>query len=177
MINKHLTDEEIQQYVLGVSADATGYAPDGSENITAFAAEAAMEPGPAIDLQSTVAHLDGCPACRTRVAEYRLLFTALNDQEPAVFGFDIAGLVLERMAEPVKRPLWMTVLFVILSLLGIAVPVTGFIIFRTALSGLFTGLAPLILPLAGTAVLTTLGLLLGDMYKQYRKKLALLEMN
>ena len=148
MINKHLTDEQVQDYIL-------------DEKTLPAAAE----------------HIAGCEACQAKVSDYRALFSSLAGQEPASFGFDIGALVLERMAEPVKRPAWVTAVFVMLSVLGIAVPVVFFILYRENITALFTGLAPMILPLTGTAIVTLLVFLVGDMYKQYRKKLEILEMN
>ena len=71
MNGAHLSEEELQQYIL----DRPACTP---EDIT---------------------HLDGCPDCQARVAAYGLLMEGLRQQPAPVFGFDVPAVVMRRLAE------------------------------------------------------------------------------
>src|SRR5687768_11710850 len=113
----HLTEEELQQYLLDQL----------------------------LVRKESVSHLDGCEACRERLSVYQLLFTELARQEPAVFSFDLASMVVAKMAEPAAvgpdpaavagtkmaepapRRAWFSAL-IILSVFGLAFPVVFLVI-------------------------------------------------
>lgn len=66
MTDKHITDNEIQQYVL----DKTNC------------------PTIVID------HISVCPTCKAHAKTYRLLFSEIKQQPKPVFDFDLTGLVV-----------------------------------------------------------------------------------
>jgi hypothetical protein len=76
MISGHLTDAEIQQYVLHPSectADISG-------------------------------HPEVCERCRLEVEAYRALFSAIGQQQKSVFDFDLTAMVLTKLTEASISP-------------------------------------------------------------------------
>lgn len=71
MISGHLTDAEIQQYVLHPS--------ECTEDISG--------------------HLEGCERCRMEIDAYRALFSAIGQLQKSVFDFDLTAMVLTQLAE------------------------------------------------------------------------------
>jgi len=71
MSGAHLSEEELQQYIL----DRPARTPED------------------------IAHLDGCPDCQARVATYGLLMEGLSQQPAPVFGFDVSAVVMRRLVE------------------------------------------------------------------------------
>ena len=72
----HLTDDEIQQYVLEKA--------NGSDTI--------------------IEHIQECTHCKERAEEYSLLFRAIQQQEKPVFDFDLADLVLQQLPKSQSQP-------------------------------------------------------------------------
>ena len=71
MSGAHLSEEELQQYIL----DRPGCTPED------------------------IAHLDSCPDCQAQVAAYAMLMEGLSQQPAPVFGFDVSAVVMGRLAE------------------------------------------------------------------------------
>ncbi len=172
MINEHLTDEEIQEYAL---AEAS-LSPEDDSNLVLK------------DDSNLAVHLRSCDSCRLRVIDYKLLFTALEEQQPAIFEFDLAALVMERKdgaaasikkaTAPSRKPtpsgIWSGIGLAAAIIAGLAVPVVFLLRYGTIVTGLFRNLAPLTIPLISTAVVSVMVFLFTDMYKQYRRKLSLM---
>jgi len=101
MNQQHLTEEQIQQYASGTP-----------------------EHGAAIEL-----HLAGCADCGRKVAEYRLLFTSLQEQPAPVFDFDVTALVMPQLPEATPAPVQQRAGYrwvIVLSLAFLLVPVFVF---------------------------------------------------
>lgn len=147
MLNKHLTDGEIQEFLLEGSQSDTGLAK----------------------------HLEICPECRERVAAYELLFAGIGELEKPVFEFNLAELVVARLPgrqmETVRDRLPVFVLvFVAVLLIGM-----GFV-FRQYLALLFAGMASLAIYLMIIGVMVMLAFFCLDMYKNYQRKMQALDL-
>ncbi|MRG48585.1 hypothetical protein GFS24_25940 [Chitinophaga sp. SYP-B3965] len=73
----HLTDMEIQEYVL----DKATCSPD------------------------IVAHMKTCDTCREVAGAYEVLFVGMKAQEAAVFDFDVSALVLRELHRKERKPI------------------------------------------------------------------------
>ena len=143
----HLTDEEIQQYALDISASGT----------------------------TVVEHATSCEECKAKVTNYRLLFAGIQQQPQAAFEFDLAELVMAQLPSP--RPGYSPDNFFIylIVLAGMVLTGAAFYYFRGYIVSLFTSIAPLFIYLTVTAVITLSIILSLDMYKTYQKKMRFLD--
>jgi len=149
MLNNHLTDEEVQQYVLDKES-----------------AEARIN-----------VHVQQCEACKARVETYRLLFSALGQQPEPAFNFNLSDLVLAQLPSP-KTRLSRDTIFVYLLILGtVVLTAAAAYIFRKDLLGLVPDLTPFLGYLIIPSVVIVLAFLCIDMYKNFQKKMNALDFN
>ena len=119
------------------------------------------------------AHLDECAECREKLESYRLLFSAIREQEKPVFDFDLAGSVMaqlpaERVQQPIKKPILIPVFLIIATI------ATLYFIFRNRLDQLFSDISPIAIAVLITSISSLLLLLLIDMFRDYRSKMQVL---
>ena len=143
MTTKHLTDDELQQYVLNGG-------PIKNE---------------------IAAHINVCEDCSTRMEAYRVLIMGIEQQPAPVFDFDLQELVLSRLPAVAEKKTgdnlspWIFI--------GPAVIAGGLIIyffggyFAYLLAGIAT-LATGLVSLSAGILATVLGI---DMYRTYKKKI------
>jgi hypothetical protein len=143
MTTKHLTDDDIQQYALNKATCEAGI----------------------------VEHVQLCEPCKEKVTAYQLLFTSIKQQPVPVFDFDLAELVLTKLPQPKPKAVTETFWIYLPALAGILLAGGLLYMFREYITGLFTGITPLMIWLIVTAVLTILVILCIDMYKGYQKKM------
>lgn len=147
MSGAHLSEEELQQYIL----DRPACTPED------------------------IAHLDGCPDCRARVAAYGLLMEGLGQQPAPVFGFDVSAMVMGQLAESpgvgqraaerrVERPTRMTTATLIL--LITAVPAW---LFRKSAYYVFTDFPAIFLYLILAAAAVFMLLRVLHLMKRYQQ--------
>lgn len=145
-MSRHLTDEEIQQYV----ADAMNGAREIND------------------------HISLCEECRSKAAAYRLLFAGIKKQEEPAFDFDLEKMVLAQLPQKTvfaRRNLSLyPFIFSGIVLIGIALYV-----FRDYTTTLFAGIEALSIYLMVTTVIIILIAAGADMYKNFRKKMKLLD--
>lgn len=142
MKNRHLTDEEIQQYVL--NAEATS--------------------------QSALAHIQTCPHCQQQAAQYQLLFASIEKQEKATFDFELADLVMEQIAQPTPAPDHRAVLYAMLAIIGAMVGVMAYL-FGNSTASLFAFMQPLLIGLLIITAFGLVGFLGLDMYQKYKTQM------
>jgi len=94
MIQEHLSDEKIQEYILQGENDER------------------------IDL-----HMSGCEACKKRMKDYSVLINAVSSIEPAAFTFNVSELVMQKIESQRKKEKIELYLFSALLLGGILVPI------------------------------------------------------
>ena len=128
MMSTHLTDEEIQRYVLDREA-----------------ADAKM-----------IAHINGCGQCKVKAETYRLLVAGLRERPEESFGFSLAELVMQQLPAPPPAPKREkeTVLIYSFITTGAAIVVFALYFFRKYMTSIFESIAPVFIYLAITAFLT-----------------------
>jgi hypothetical protein len=147
MNTQHLTEEEIQQYALDNS---------GSYYIAAE-------------------HIHSCGQCKEKAETYRLLFRGIQLQNQPAFDFDLTELVMAQLPAPASKDTKENFLIYFFIIAAIAVAGLVSYFFRAYVALLFRSIAPVLAYLFITAFITlSIGLIL-DMYKNYKKKIHLLD--
>jgi hypothetical protein len=139
----HLTDDEIQQYVLEKA--------NGSDTI--------------------IEHIQACTHCKERAEEYSLLFRAIQQQEKPVFDFDLADLVLQQLPKSETQPRserWISLLIIFIATFFCCV--IGYL-FGKNLVVLFGENSPAFMGLIITTVITIFVFVYIDMNKSYHAKM------
>ncbi len=143
MIHTHLTEEEIQEYVLnkaGCTAD-------------------------------NIMHLASCHDCQARADQYAVLFSGIEEQEKPVFDFDVAAFIMPQLSEPAPAKTsdkWISYFIFLICALPAAVLLY---FFRGLLKSMVSGMTPIIIYLVITTVVLLLGLICFDMYSRYEQKM------
>jgi len=141
MRNGHLSEEEIQQFVL--------------------------EQGSAVDSE----HLTSCPLCSTKAANYRSILLAMSDLPKPAFDFDVASLVIAQLPRQkpatVIGDLWIYLL-VFTALGALAIPIY---LYRDELLKMFNGVLPIALYLTVLAALFILVFQGVEIFRKYRKQM------
>ena len=141
MKNIHLTDEEIQQYVLDTKSRTEVW----------------------------IEHIHQCPHCQQQVQAYQLLFEGIESQEKAVFDFDLEALVMEKLPQP-KQVEEKSFVFVIAAIVVVMIGVAGYV-FGNSLANLFSYLQPILLGLLTLTSLGVMVFLGMDMYQRYKAQM------
>ncbi|HJV18705.1 MAG TPA: hypothetical protein VJ552_02395 [Sediminibacterium sp.] len=146
MTNKHLSETNIQQYVLKETSNG-------------------------ID----IAHIQQCTHCKAKAARYRILFDALAEEEKPSFDFDLAELVIGQLPVRQRKasheyPLLYVALSIAVFFLCIVVWFFG-----KNVAPLLWGVTPMLAGLLITTVACLLLFLCIDMYKKYQAKMRALD--
>lgn len=143
MKNKHLTDIEIQQYLL-------------------------LELNSRPDI---IEHIQKCEECRIKVEEYRIIFEKIKEQEKPVFDFNLEELIAKQLSR--NKPEFSFNRTFIYFFVFIAAPAGGIIIylFSTTLSGLLMGIGPFFIYLVATTVISLFLFLCYDTYARFKKRM------
>ena len=139
----HLTDDQIQQYVLE-KANCNN---------------------------EIIEHVVTCTYCKERAEEYNLLFRGIQQQEKPVFDFDVTDLVLQQLPKSQTQPFsekWISLLIIFMSILFCCV--IGYL-FGKNLVILFGGISPVFMGLIITTVISIFVFLYIDMNKSYHAKM------
>ena len=144
---KHFSDEEIQQLAL-----------EG-----------------AIDSEQS-GHLQSCMECQLRVADYRLLITAIREQPVPSLEIDLSEMVLAKL--PVSRPAQKkSSIEEYLPALAIVAGIGLFVyIFRKWLVDIFQGITFVSICTILVTVFTVLVFFCTDMWSTYRKRMNALDL-
>lgn len=138
----HLSEDEIQQYALNAS---------GSE-------------------ADIIEHVETCKTCKTRLANYRSLFAAIQEQPRPAFEFDVAGHVLSQLQGKTKGstkmdwPLYL-VISVVFSLIG--VPLYWL---RKDIAIMLAGMLPITIGLVTISGILILMFQCIDLFKKYKRR-------
>lgn len=149
MKTTHLTEEEIQQYVL-------------DETVASIA---------------VIEHIHSCKQCKEKASAYQLLFSGLQQQPQASFDFNLEELVMFQLPLPAPKPVRENVLIYVF--IAAAAAIVGFALyyFREYVTTLFENIASAFIYLVLTAFITISVFLIIDMYKSYKKKMHILDFN
>ena len=143
MISKHVSEEEIQLYVL----DSKQVPPPVKE------------------------HLELCADCQARVREYELLFTSIQSLDKPSFDFDVAALVLPQLPEPEKAPSYKLAGFILITLAIAALVSLPFLLFDYKIANLWNNISPWLIGLVAIVAIAFIGINIWDMYRRYRQQL------
>ena len=144
---KHLTDDEVQQYV-----------EDKQHGEVKF-----------------VEHIHSCGVCRGKVEVYQLLIKDIKQQPQPVFDFDIAKIVMEQLPQAktkVSNDKLLVWLFVSIGIIFIG----GALYFFQSYFELFEGLRTIFIYLIAITAVTVLVYLFIDMYNKYRHGMKVLDL-
>jgi len=149
MISKHLSEDDIQQYV--------------SDSLLCE--------------QSIIEHIDSCDACKEKAETYQILFSGIEQQAKSAFEFNLADLVLSQL-EP-SKPKFSWAIFVVYLFVGIGIfAILGFCIFSSKyLSSSFTGTSTLFIYLIAAITVITLLFQGFDIFRKYQKQMNALNLS
>lgn len=146
MVTKHLTDDEVQQYVVD------------KQNCE----------------MKIVEHIHLCGECILKAEIYQSLVTGIKEQPQPAFNFDLSKLVVQQLPSA-KETASDGLLLRLLLFIGVALIGTGAYFFEGSFVYLFKGVAAILVYLIIiTAVTVCIGLFI-DMYKKYNNEMKLLD--
>jgi len=146
MVTKHLTDDEVQQYVVD------------RQHCEMKIAE----------------HIHVCRECKLKAEIYQSLVTGISQQPQPIFNFDLSALVVQQLPSP-KENASDKFLLRLLLFIGIAVIGTGVYFFEGSFVYLFKGVAAILIYLIIITAVTVCTGLFIDMYKKYNNEMKLLD--
>ena len=146
MVTKHLTDEELQQYVVD------------RQHCEMEIAE----------------HIHICIDCKMKAEIYQSLVTGIKQQPQPTFNFDLSALVAQQLPSSEQKTNDRLLLWVLL-LIGIGFIGAIFYYFEGSFVYLFRGIAAIFMYLIIITALTVFTGLFIDMYKKYNKEMKLLD--
>ncbi|HEY8898145.1 MAG TPA: hypothetical protein VIM79_25135 [Niastella sp.] len=146
MKQEHLTENELQQFVLEP-----------------------LEAGP-----QQAAHVAECTKCAAVVANYRLMFTALNTMEKPAFNFDLEKQIMAALSvSPTRKngfP-WFAIGISAVSAAMVAIPLY---IMRNYFTHMFTSIPAPVVYLVAATTLTIIIFQCRELFSSYRQKTRLL---
>jgi len=150
MIDNHLTDGDIQQYVLNKA-------------------------GCAMDI---ITHMHDCEYCKTKAETYRLIFSEIKQQPKPAFDFDLSAAVMKQISiEKSKFSLNSLPGFVIILSALAAIGVPSYLykakiiyFFKTYILGITSGISSIVIFLVVITFLIFLVFQCVEMYGRYRQK-------
>ena len=149
MTNDHLSEIEIQQFVLDK--------PGCGSNI--------------------IDHMHVCDNCNAKAEAYQLLFSAILQQPTPAFDFDLQGLILSQIAEPNPKPAPVrTLVFLLILTVASSIAVAGWL-FGDYFLNMFRGITSIVIYLTLTVAVTFLLFQGIEMYKKYQKQMDALNFN
>jgi len=143
MIDKHLNDDEIQQYVLQKAA-------------------------PGVDI---VKHIESCRICKIKAEQYSMLFEGIQQQEKPAFDFDLADFVIKQLPQSQHKVSNDKLFFYFIILISAFSLSIFFYFFGNSLFNLFKGIAPILIATIITAVICLFIFLCFDMYRKYQTQM------
>lgn len=143
MTGEHISDNDIQQYVLD------------KINCT----------------NATIEHVDMCPGCKAKADTYQLMFSAIKQQSKPTFEFDLTGLVLSRLTDQEPANSNATSLVWPLAFIGVcSICVTGYL-FGQHLINMFLSISAISMYLVFTAAITLICFQAIEMIRKYKRKI------
>lgn len=143
MISQHISEEDIQLYVL----DASQVAGEAKQ------------------------HLEQCAACQARVKEYEMLFTGVGSLPKASFDFDVAALIMPQLPEKKKASSYKIAGIALVVMVAIGLISIPFFLFQYKVDDLWKNISPWVIGLISIIVVAFIGINLWDMYDRYRHQL------
>jgi hypothetical protein len=143
MMTQHLSEAEIQEYVLD---------KDGCPS-------------------SVTSHIRVCETCRASAAAYQSLFTGISQEPSPAFDFDLTSLVMPQLpVTPPKPSPYRFLMYLLIPALGIAAGIPLYL-FKGELIAIFASVLPMSLYLILLIALSIGIFQCVDMYKRYLKQI------
>ena len=146
MVTKHLTDDEVQQYVVDRQHCE----------------------------MKIVEHIHLCGECKLKVEIYQSLITGIKQQPQPAFDFDLSELVVQQLPSPKEKTSDRLLLWVLI-FIGVAFIGTVLYYFEGSFVYLFKGIAAIFIYLIIITAVTVFTGLFIDMYKKYNNEMKLLD--
>lgn len=145
---KHLSDMEIQQFLLNETA------------LASYAYE----------------HIKTCEHCNAKLETYRLLFTGIHQEEKPSFDFDLSQRVLRQIKESaVKTTSAKSFIWSFIIAFPIIIFITG-ILFRNNLSSIFAGISTIAFYMIIVTAFVLMFFQAVDLYRQYQRQMKALSL-
>jgi ABC-type transport system involved in cytochrome bd biosynthesis fused ATPase/permease subunit len=148
MVTKHLTDDEVQQYI---------------------ADKKQCE-------QRIVEHVHICEQCKMNVMIYQSLIAGIKQQAQPAFDFDLSASVLKQLPVPQPKAASNKLLTLILIFILVGFLTGTVYYFRSYLANMFEGVAAILIYLIAISAITVIAALIFDMYKKYQKEMKVLDL-
>ena len=143
MLNKHLTDEEVQQFVLDSSGiDAT-----------------------------TMSHIYTCEKCKASIETYQILFTGIKQFPEPAFDFNLSELVLPNLDQQQARKSSENLFLYLFTLAAISIMGAGLYFTQKYWIIIFEGIASYAVYLIAITAIIISVIFSLDIYKNYKKKM------
>ena len=116
-------------------------------------------------------HLEYCEACRTNLASYEAVFTAITSNPRPALDFDLSELVLTGITKrkpPFSWSAFSVYLLGAVCLAGAAIPAY---LYRRHIQNLFNGMMPMVVYLILASTITLLVFQAIELYKNYERKM------
>lgn len=147
MINKHLSDEEIQEYVLNKTTSS----------------------------KKIIEHVALCESCKTKVANYTLLFAEISQQPASSFDFNVSDLVLQQLPETKPNNLFGSFIIYFLAFIAAgAIAFAGYF-FRKSIENVFAGISVFFMYIIVIATVVIMIFKSMELYKKYQQKINMLD--
>jgi hypothetical protein len=145
----HLSDEQIQQYVV-----------EGE-----------------IAVADANRHISSCEQCKDKAEAYRLLVTGLQGQPAERFDFSVTELVMQQLSLPsiTRKTGKENALVYAIAFASVAIIAVAVYFFRDYVAGIFESIAPLFIYLFLTAFIMLSIFLIADIYNRYKRKMHTLD--
>ncbi|MCG2613801.1 hypothetical protein LZZ85_05895 [Terrimonas sp. NA20] len=142
MIKEHVSEEDIQSYVLK---------------------ESALE-------QYALQHIQTCASCQAKLNMYESLFSGVGEMPKPAFDFDVAELVMPLLSVKKRKvnrlPAILSGLLVLAGLIGLP-----FLLFDDKNSSGLQSVSPWLFGVVGIVAVTFIVISVSDMYARYRRQL------
>jgi hypothetical protein len=148
MVIKHLTDDEVQQYVVDKQPCEV----------------------------KIVEHIHFCEVCRAKVEVYQLMIKGIKQQPQPAFAFDLSKMVLQQLPQSKPKVSNDRLLLYLVIFIGLGFTAGVFYYFQNYFKFFFEGISIILGFLIGITALAVLAGLYIDMYKKYRKEMKVLDL-
>lgn len=145
---KHLTDGEVQQFVIDKRHCET----------------------------RIVEHIYACKDCKIKAEVYRSVIAGIKQQPQPVFDFDLSATVLKQLPVPPPKTAGERLVMWTLIIISAGFLTGGAYYFRRYIASMFEGVATILIYLIGISAVTVITALVLDMYKKYRKEMKVLDL-
>jgi predicted anti-sigma-YlaC factor YlaD len=119
-------------------------------------------------------HVHSCEACREKVEAYTVIFETIKDQPEPAFDFDLTDMVMQQLPQPKSKVIVDKIMIFVLSFIALIAVGFTVVFFWSYFSELVSTIAPMLIYLVITSVVSLMLFLGIDLFKDYHRKLKIL---